>query len=207
MPEGWTESLLKDKIADNRRAQQGQTEEKKKAEEDQTAQEKIKSILEKLKSEEEQRKKRQSDCHEKAEIMKQKGEGLQRQIEDLKNGLPDQTETEEKAWAVIQQKEKDKAQLEKAIRDAEKEYQDAHEALIRIQENINTLSGELCDAPESDMEQLEREKRCRTACACGCGGTKERPLCPPAKQQEAAGGAATKGGRSGLHRARIPHDE
>ena len=29
MPEGWTESLLKDKIADNRRAQQGQTEEKK----------------------------------------------------------------------------------------------------------------------------------------------------------------------------------
>ena len=90
--------------------------------------------------------------------MKQKGEGLQRQIADLKNGLPDQTETEEKAKAVIQQKEKDKAQLEKAIKDAEKEYQDAHEALIRIQENINTLSGELCDAPESDMGQLEREK-------------------------------------------------
>lgn len=158
MPEGWTESLLKDKIADNRRAQQGQTEEKKKAEEDQAAQEKIKSILEKLENEEEQQKDKQSDCREKAEIKKQEGAGIQRQIEDLKNGLPDQTETEEKARAVIQQKEKDKAQLEKAIKDAEKEYQDAHEALIRIQENINTLNGELCDAPESDMEQLEREK-------------------------------------------------
>ena len=107
MPEGWTESLLKDKIADNRRAQQGQTEEKKKAEEDQTAQEKIKSILEKLKSEEEQQKDKQSDCRTKAEIKKQEGAGIQRQIEDLKNGLPDQTETEEKARAVIQQKEKD----------------------------------------------------------------------------------------------------
>ena len=96
MPEGWTESLLKDKIADNRRAQQGQTEEKNKAEKDWAAQEKIKSILEKLENEEEQQKDKQSDCRRKAEIKKQEGAGIQRQIEDLKNGLPDQTETEEK---------------------------------------------------------------------------------------------------------------
>ena len=60
--------------------------------------------------------------------------------------------TEYAKKAIVQEYQKYKAQLEKAIEAAEKGYQDAHEALIRIQENINTLNGELCDAPESDME-------------------------------------------------------
>ena len=93
-----------------------------------------------------------------------------------------------------------KAPREKELPDAEKEYQDAHEALIRIQENINTLNGELCDAPESDMEQLEREK---DAAQHALADAAERRnaiyarLQNNRKQQE----------KLQRNRARIPHDE
>ena len=156
MPESWTESMLQDRLGENRQAQQSQKKQKKQAEADQKNLEKIKANLEKLETEKDKQRTRQTDSRAKAEGAQGECAGIQRQIEEKKSGLPYGTEA--KATEAIEQKQKDKKQLEDAIEKVRSEYQKTQNELAGIRANISLLSDELRDAPENDLKQLEQEK-------------------------------------------------
>ena len=156
MPEGWAESMLRDRLGENRQAQQSQKKQKEQAEADQKNLEKIKANLEKLETEKDEQRKMQTDSRAKAEGAQGECAGIQRQIEEKKSGLPYGTEA--KATAAIEQKQKDKKQLEDAIEKVRSEYQKTQNELAGIRANISLLSDELRDAPENDLKQLEQEE-------------------------------------------------
>ena len=107
-------------------------------------------------SDEKNQKTKQNDCRVKAEVAQSEYAGIQQQIKEKKRGLPYGTAT--KANEAIQQKQKDKKQLEDAIEDAGKEYQKTQNELTGVRANISLLSDELRDAPENDLKQLEQEE-------------------------------------------------
>ncbi|MFQ7096965.1 MAG: AAA family ATPase [Christensenellales bacterium] len=156
MPEGWAESMLRDRLGENQQARQSQEERKKQAETDQKKRKEIGEILEKIEEDEKNQKTKQNDCRVKAEVAQSEYAGIQQQIKEKKRGLPYGTAT--KANEAIQQKQKDKKQLEDAIEDAGKEYQKTQNELTGVRANISLLSDELRDAPENDLKQLEQEE-------------------------------------------------
>lgn len=156
MPEGWAESMLRDRLGENQQARRSQEERKKQAETDQKKRKEIGEILEKIENDEKIQKTKQTDCRVKAEGAQREYEGIQQQIKEKKRGLSYGTAT--KANEAIQQKQKDKKQLEDAIEDAGKEYQKTQNELTGVRANISLLSDELRDAPENDLKQLEQEE-------------------------------------------------
>ena len=156
MPEGWAESMLRDRLGENQQARRSQEERRKQAETDQKKRKEIGEILEKIENDEKIQKTKQTDCRVKAEGAQKEYEGIQQQIKEKKRGLSYGTAT--KANEAIQQKQKDKKQLEDAIEDAGKEYQKTQNELTGVRANISLLSDELRDAPENDLKQLEQEE-------------------------------------------------
>ena len=156
MPEGWAESMLRDRLGENQQARQSQEERKKQAETDQKKRKEIGEILEKIEEDEKNQKTKQTDCRVKAKVAQREYAGIQQQIKEKKRGLPYGTEA--KATEAIEQKQKDKKQLEDAIEKVRSEYQKTQNELAGIRANISLLSDELRDAPENDLKQLEQEE-------------------------------------------------
>lgn len=84
MPEGWAESMLRDRLGENQQARRSQEERKKQAETDQKKRKEIGEILEKIENDEKIQKTKQTDCRVKAEGAQREYEGIQQQIKRKK---------------------------------------------------------------------------------------------------------------------------
>ena len=118
MPEGWTESMLRDRLGENQQARQSQEERKSRLRRIRKTKRNRRDSG-KIEEDEKIRKQNGDRLPQKAKVAQSEYAGMgaanQRKREGfLRNG--------DKGKQAIQQKQKDKKQLEDAIEDAGKEY-------------------------------------------------------------------------------------
>lgn len=156
MPEGWTENALAERADENRRKQSGQREKMEKAEADRNRMKAIQTRLDALEAQKEEQLAAKNRHAEKAVEAQASRKEKQEQIETIRCRLAFKTAAE--AAKAMEQKKNDGDAIRKAMDDASIQLQETEREGAGLQAVIARLNDELCDAPQSDLAQLEQEK-------------------------------------------------
>lgn len=156
MPEGWTENALAERADENRRKQSGQREKMEKAEADRNRMKAIQTRLDALEAQKEEQLAAKNRHAEKAVEAQASRKEKQEQIETIRRRLAFKTAAE--AAKAMEQKKNDGDAIRKAMDDASIQLQETEREWAGLQAVIARLNDELCDAPQSDLAQLEQEK-------------------------------------------------